>query len=209
MSDIQVKLFKRAEELFFRLGIRNLTMDDVARELGISKKTLYQHVENKEDLVKKVVMVGIDEDRSAHCSVIETAKDALDEMLGVAAHIIHQVRQVKPNLMFELQRHYPEAWALMDDFHTQNVKIWAKNNIERGIREGLYKPEVNPEIVASLYVATSANILNERFFPHGKFAFEEVIRQFMTHYLFGICSLKGSKLLTKRLENGALKSLSN
>ncbi len=204
MPDIQSKLFKRVEEMFFRLGIRNLTMDDVARELGISKKTLYQHVENKDDLVKKVMLVGIEEDRAAHLTIVGGSKDAVDEMLGVARYVIGQVRQIKPILMFDLQRHYPDAWAMMDDFHTHDIKIWVKKNIERGIREGLYRPEVNPEIVASIYVAASANICDERFFPHGKFAFEEVILQFMTNHVFGICSEKGRKLFLKRLETGAM-----
>lgn len=204
MSDIQIKMLKRVEDLFFRLGIRNLTMDDVARELGISKKTLYLHVENKDDLVKKVVQMSIEEDKAAHETILAEAKNAIDEMLGVARHILVQVRKVKPSLMFELQRHYPDAWAMMDDFHTQNIKIWTKKNIERGISEGNYRPDLNPEIVASLYVAASANICNEQFFPHGKFAFEELIRQFMAYHLAGLCSLKGQKLLVKRLETSAL-----
>ncbi len=205
VPDAQLKLFKRVEELFFRLGIRNLTMDDVARELGISKKTLYQHVESKDDLVKKVVAMGIEADCTDHESILAASTDAIDEMLLVAEHIVRQVRQVKPSLMFELQRHHPEAWALMDDFHSQSIRHWIRANIIRGIDEGLYRPDANPEIVASLYVAAAANILDERFFPHGKFAFEEVIRQFMVWHLAGVCSEKGRELLVNRLAEAALK----
>jgi TetR/AcrR family transcriptional regulator, cholesterol catabolism regulator len=199
MTDVQFKLFKRVEELFFRLGIRNLTMDDVARELGMSKKTLYLHVENKEDLVRKVILMGIEADKMEQQKIHEISKDAIDEMLGIARYIMDQVQQVKPSLLFELQRYYPEAWALMDDFHTKAIKNWIKANLERGLFEGHYRTDLNPEIIASLYVSASSNMCNERFFPLGKIAFQEIIRQFMLYHLHGILSENGHRALEKQL----------
>ena len=113
------------------------------------------------------------------------------------------MRQVKPSLMFELQRFYPESWALMDDFHTQHIKVWTKKNLERGITEGFFRSDLNTEIIASLYVAASANIFDEHFFPHGKYSSEEVIRQFVRYHLQGILSPKGFLKLKRILEKPA------
>jgi TetR/AcrR family transcriptional regulator, cholesterol catabolism regulator len=200
MIDIQIKLFKRVEELFFRLGIRNLTMDDVARELGMSKKTLYLHVENKEDLVRKVFLMGIEAEKMEQQNIHEKSTDAIHEMLGIAHYVMAQVQQVKPSLLFDLQRYYPESWELMHDFQTKTVKIWIKANVERGINEGFYRADLNAEIVASLYVSASGNMCNERFFPLGQIAFRDLIRHFMLYHLRGVLSENGHRVLEKRLE---------
>ncbi len=115
-TEQQEKWLRRIAELFMRLGIKSLTMDDVARELGISKKTLYQFVENKDDLVKKVIELHLSQECNRSEEVARLAKDALDEMLIVLKESVGDMQSMKANIVYELQKYHRDAWDLLQDY---------------------------------------------------------------------------------------------
>lgn len=190
-TDQQEKWLKRITELFMRLGIKSLTMDDVARELGISKKTLYQFVESKDDLVNKVIELQLTEECSRAEIVAQTAKDALDEMLNVINKSNGEMQRVKDNIIFELQKYHREAWERIREYQRGFLYKVVRDNLERGIREGFYRNDFDVDITAKLHLAQSFAIFDESWFPKPPYSSETLFRETMNLYLHSILSEKG------------------
>ncbi len=199
ISEQQEKLLKRVEDLFLRYGMKSLTMDDVARELGISKKTLYQFVDSKDDLVLKVMERHIEEDCSQAEALRAEATDAVDEILKVIQYNAVDLGRIKSNIVFEMQRYYPAAWEKMETFTWEYMYKIVVENLEWGIREGLYRDDFDADIVARLHIGSMLQLFDERVFPKPPYSLEKLFKEFMQHYLYGIVSEKGFKTLKAKL----------
>jgi len=198
-TEQQEKWLKRVEEMFFKLGIKSLTMDDVARELGISKKTLYSFVESKDDLVSKVM----DRHISAQCKVDESlhaeSTDAVDEMVRVIKQVMADFGQMKPNVVHEMQKYHRDVWERINDFQQTYILNVIRQNIEWGRRDGLYRPDFDLETTARFYIAGAMSIFEERYFPKPPYTFEGLFREFIINYLHSIVSEKGLEILKAKL----------
>lgn len=177
-------------------------MDDIARELGISKKTLYQHFETKNDIIKMVAEYNLANDSKMVAQIQATAKDAIDEMFLVASHVIDEIRSIQsPTLIFDLQKYHPELWQLFEHFQNQQIANHIKQNIERGIKEGLYRPELNALIISKIYAGSSLCVIDEKMFPQKEFDKIQLFKEFFVYHIRGLATTKGLKLLEKRLES--------
>jgi AcrR family transcriptional regulator len=190
---------ERVESLFLRLGIRSQTMDDVARELGISKKTLYQLVENKDDLVRKVLDHHISREKSQCLSMAQQAPNAIEEMIFVMDSNSQEFAQMKANVLYDLQKYHRTAWKLIRDFQYDFIHKMVVANLERGRREGLYRTEFNVDIIARVHLATVFNLFDEELFPSNAITRDVLFREYMLHYLHGIVTEQGLHLLRSKL----------
>lgn len=186
--------------MFLRYGMKSLTMDDVARELGISKKTLYQFVDNKDDLVLKVMDRHIQEDCAQAEALRAESSDALDEIFKVIHYNAVDLGRMKSNIVFEMQRYYPAAWEKMEKFTWEYMYRVVVDNIEWGIRDGLYRADFDVDIVARLHIGAMLLIFDERVFPKPPYSFEKLFKEYMQHYLYGIISEKGLQILKAKLK---------
>jgi TetR/AcrR family transcriptional regulator, cholesterol catabolism regulator len=203
IKEQQDKWLQRVEGLFLRLGIKSITMDDVARELGISKKTLYQFVENKDDLVNKMIDHHIRQETTECEQMLETAQNAIEEMFWVIESNRQQLSQMKANIVYDLQKYHRTAWEKMEEYKRGFLYSIVSKNLERGIREGLYRSDFNVDIVTRLHIATSFQLFDEVIFPQKDYAIADVFEEYLTHYLHGIISEKGRNLLitNKKIQN--------
>lgn len=199
MNEQHEKFLKRSEELFMRYGIKSLTMDDVARELGISKKTLYQFVSNKEELVRKVIEKNILEDVQ-NCNVwTNEAESAVDEILLVLKNVMVDIQRMRHNVVYDMQKYHRDAWDLLVDHQRGFMLKLVHANLERGIREGLYRNDFDVDIIAKLHIAQSFQFFDETIFPPLEYARELVFREYILHYLHGLLSDKGRERLQAKL----------
>lgn len=199
-TEQQEKWLKRVEELFFNLGIKSLTMDDVARELGISKKNLYSFVENKDDLVAKVM----ERHMAEQCKVDEVmhaeASNAVDEMVRVIQHIVADLGKMKPNVVHEMQKYHREVWNRINDFQHSYILNLTRQNLEWGRRDGLYRTDFDLETAARFYIAGAMIIFDDRYFPKPPYTYDFLFKEFITNYLHSVVSEKGLQLLKEKLE---------
>ena len=174
-------------------------MEDITREMGVSKKTLYQVVDNKEDLVHQVLADKMEEDLVALKKIQAESLDAIDEMLRVTRYILATLRDLSPAVVFDLNKYYGGIWSQVEGVHKQQTYLLIRDNLERGIAQGLYRENINPDIIARLYVAKSSLIVNEVIFPsaeyHPAVLFEETIQ----YHMHGVASSRGLILLEKHL----------
>jgi AcrR family transcriptional regulator len=198
-TEQQEKWIMRTEELFLRYGIKGLTMDDVARELGISKKTLYQFVENKDDLVMKVVELHIHRDISQCGALLSQASNALDEMFNILEFVTADLERVKTNVLHDMQRYHRDAWERMEQHQRGYILEANRQNLHRGISEGLYRSDLDVEITARLHVAQSFALFDEQLFPRSLAPLDKIFRQYLTLFLYAIVSEKGLAMLRSKL----------
>ena len=194
-----VTWMERVEGLFFRYGIKSLTMDDVAFELGISKKTLYQMVESKDDLVLKVLNHHISREKSTCLNLAANAANAIEEILVVLDTNSQELSQMRTNIINDLQKYHREGWLMIRNYHYEFVFQNIRDNIVRGRKEGLYRENFDVDIVSKLHLTTAFNIFDKQVFSEGSISRVILFKECMMHFLFGIVSPKGLNYLKKKL----------
>ena len=200
-NEAKTSILRKAEMLFMRLGLKSISMDDVARELGISKKTLYQFFQSKEDLVLQTIQRHQCTEAEDIKRICEASTDALKEMLDIARHVLVQFQQMSPSTVFDLKKYYPEAWRIVEQVQREHVYGILKANMERGIREGLYRNDFDTNIMARLYVGSVRWLLDEELFPHAQFHWAQLYREFIHYHLRGIVSQEGLKKLKTYIQD--------
>ncbi|HEY4798186.1 MAG TPA: TetR/AcrR family transcriptional regulator [Bacteroidia bacterium] len=190
-------ILKTAEELFFRYGVKSVTMDDIASHLGMSKKTIYTCFNDKDELLHEFARTFINRNAGAFESVCKVATNAIDEIFCVMKHLRSMIQQMNPKLFFELQKYYPKAWEELKNFREQHIAAMIQKNLEKGIKQELYRPDLNIAVLAKLRLEEVDMALNNHIFPIDKFNVAQVQITLFEHFLYGICTLKGHKLINK------------
>ncbi len=189
-----------SESLFLRYGIRSVSMDDIARELGMSKKTLYQCVENKSDLIGRIVESRIDGEKQDMARIVDESENAVEEMVRIGNYVIEKLRQFSPTIIYDLQKYYSEVWKKMESLHLSHVYQLIRDNIERGKQEGAYRKGVDADIVAKLYVAKTSLVVDEELFPTGQYDKEVLFRQYISYHLHGLIAEGSLDMLGRYME---------
>jgi len=191
-------LLKKANDLYTRYGIRSVTMDDISRELGISKKTLYQHVKDKEDLVDKVMMYEF----SIKKSFIETgnSRNAIEDLFYLNNKINKIIKETNPSKMYDLRKYYStvfEKIAKLKREKTMNVMI---QNFRKGKSEGLYRKNFDEEILAKMYVLRMDRVSHDDIVSISEFTSAKFIYEIFIYHIRGIASKKGVEFLENNLD---------
>ena len=192
-SSTREKILKGAEGLFTKYGVRSISMDDIARHLSVSKKTLYQHFTDKEDIVTLVFESVLSESRKEFEAIHKTAENAIDELAKLSVCLKKNVDEINPSLLFDLQKYYPKAWAVWLEFKRMCIYDSIKRNLDQGIAEGFYRPEINTEILSIVRMALIETAFDDKTFSHDKFKMTEVQMQIFEHFVYGILTEKGKK----------------
>ena len=185
--------------LFMRYGIKSVTMDDIAKELGISKKTLYQHVRNKADLIEQIAQQHLCEEEEVMTHIRSTSSDALEEMLRIGKYVVDKLQAVSHTALYDLRKYYSSTWKQMETQMKQQVYSIISENLERGIRQGIYRAELKPDIIARLYIGKSLLIADDDWFDPETYSVASLQAVFINYHMHGILSAKGRQLLEKHL----------
>lgn len=171
-------------------------MDDVARLAGISKKTLYEHFTDKEELVGEVVKFMLDQNECLTREVMQTSKNAIEQLIDIITLVEKMIQGINIVCFVDLQRYYPKAWAYLEKHKHECLLSDIRRNLEQGIREGLFREDIDVNII-STYRMESVFII----FLSGLFKqpidLVQANKELFKHYLYGIATLKGHKLITK------------
>jgi AcrR family transcriptional regulator len=202
MEEIELKdkILKGAEELFMRFGVRSISMDDIARHLSVSKKTLYQHYADKEELVTMVSKSHLDRDMVEYEAVRTHSKNPIEELAMISVCMKKDMEKLNPSLLYDLQKFHPKAWSVWTTFRDKYLYQSIVNTIQRGIAEGYIRAEVNAEILATIRIQLVQIGFNPEIFQHEKHKLTEVQEQIFDHFVFGLVTDKGRKLYLKYKE---------
>jgi AcrR family transcriptional regulator len=194
-----------ATQLFNTNGVRNVTMDEIAHELGISKKTIYNYYPGKNELVAAVYVPLLQRAETDCLNLVSVSKDAIDEALLCWRYLDGMLKEIGGTVIRDLAKYHHGVHKQFLLFKNVFLKQLANNNILRGISESVYRSEVNP-LVMSVYCVSVIDLF---YWKQKKFSDKksvEVPAELMIHYLFGLSSMKGVKLLNKYIDAGYLES---
>ncbi len=195
--DIKEEIISRSEQLFMRLGIKSVSMDDISRELGMSKKTLYQHFDNKDSLIEAVVNTHCEREQILTNQLTEDARDALEEVKKIGAYLASTIEDVSASTLFDLQKYYFKSWETLMQKQDEHLINSILKNIEKGIAEGNYRSDIDPEIIARIYAKATYMIVEELGNPKSKFSRKELIKELHNYHISAIATPKGLKLWKK------------
>ncbi len=204
MDEKTFALLEKVSALYNKYGIRSVTMDDLATQLGISKKTLYEHFEDKNDLVKQTLTHQM---RKTDCEFKEMAlhkQNAIETLLSISDIIARNMSEMNPSLTFDLMKYYPDCWELLLEFKRERVFNSVKANLVSGIKEGLYRKDFDPDVIAHLYVSRMRGGMDTESFPNIQQNFSAFFKELITYHIRGIASTKGLEVFEKISKNHKL-----
>ena len=180
-----------------RYGLRSVSMDDIANSLGISKKTIYQFFADKNELVDAVLEETLS-DNKQNCDKNRSDSSNAVEEIFLSIDIVEQIfRNMHPSVIYDMQKYHPQAFSRFLKHKNDYLYNIISKNLERGIKEELYRPEIDIEILSRFRVESILMIFNPEFYLSQKHNLAEVEQKLIEHYLFGIASLKGHKVILK------------
>ena len=199
MADVEtgLRIKQKAHELFMQYGLRSVSMDDIASSLGISKKTIYQYFADKDELVDAVVDVEFRKNEGICEYDRSNSKNAVHEIFMAMDMVVEMFSSMNPSLVFDMQKYYPKAFQKFHKHKNDYLYNVIRDNIKRGIAEELYRPELNVDIIARFRVESIMIPFNPEFFSKLKYKLAEIEEEFIIHFLFGMASLKGYKMIVK------------
>ena len=202
MDDIEThdKILEGCETLFMKYGIRSVTMEDIARHLAVSKKTLYQHFADKDDLVYKMSEMYLMRSFRQYQEIEKVSKNSIEELSKISVCMKRDLENLNPSMLFDLQKYHSKAWSLYNEHKIKIISHSVVRNIRQGIDDGYYRSDINPEIMAITRLVLIESAFNPDLFPKDRFNFIEVQTQLFDMFVHGLCTEKGKKLYQKYKE---------
>jgi AcrR family transcriptional regulator len=200
MEEREQQIIDGSAKVFMRLGIRSVNMDDVAQHLHISKKTLYQYVKDKNELVQRIIRHITDSHRECILGICKQGHGAIDESFEITRFVASQIGNMHPSIHFDLEKYHPEAWQLLQSTSREDIYRCVSENLAKGIKEGMYRDDLNIDVIARIYISRFDVTFDGELFPQDKYRFEDVIWELFRYHIRGIASDKGVKYLMKKVE---------
>lgn len=189
------RILNGCEQLFLEAGIKSITMDDIARHLGISKKTIYQHFRDKNELVTALVKKRLADDEAMLCAIISDGGNVMDEMVELTRCTGEIFSRVNPIVLHDLQKYHHEGWGLYLQFKTGFLVNIIEKLLKKGIEQGYIRPEIDARIIAIMRVNQIELGFNASIYPHAEFNLWDVQLQLLNHFNYGVCTIKGITVL--------------
>ncbi len=187
----------RAKDLFIKCGVKSVTMDDLAKGMGISKKTLYECIPSKAHLIDQIFHNHIKGEKKAITQIQHEAHDAVEEMVMIARYVTHMISMVSPAVVFEIKKYYFDSWNKLQKLNSEFVFHVIKSNLVNGIEQGLYRPEMDVEVIARHYVVLSTKIMDNELYPASAFSLDKIFKETINYHLRGITTPKGWEMYQK------------
>jgi AcrR family transcriptional regulator len=194
---METRILLKARNLMLQSGLRQVTMDDLAHQLGISKKTIYQYYKDKDDLVKAVVNLELKEHELTCKDCKSKAENAIHEMFLLMENMKAMTQTMNPNSMMELEKHFSNAFDMIKNHKDEFLFSLIKQNLMKGIEEGCYRRDLDIDIISKFRLETVFIPFNLHLFPLNKFNSIEVHTQLMEHFVYGLMTIKGHELMDR------------
>jgi len=194
------RILSESLRLFMKNGIRSISMDDIAKELGMSKKTIYQYVANKTELVEMVLDFMREKESNICFEGDITKMNAIDILLAVSKNVSRQMKDLNPINAYELQKYYPSIYREFIIKKRDHVYTTLKQNFEQGIAEGIYRNDLDIDLVARLYIQKLVDVHDPEFLSSVNFGFEKVFQVMFDNHIRGIANAEGLAYYEKQIK---------
>jgi len=190
-----------ATDLFLNYGFKSVTMDDLANKIGISKKTIYQHFDNKTKLVEATTMYMFNQISNGIDCICELEKNPIDEFYDIKKLVMNHLKNEKSSPQYQLQKYYPQIFATLKKKQFDVMQECVIKNLERGIKQGLFRKSLNIPFISRIYFSSIIAIKDKDLFPMEQFSMNMLMEHYLEYHLKGICTTKGLDYLSQFLNS--------
>ncbi len=189
--EIKERIIAKAREQFFRYGVKSVTMDDIASELGISKKTIYLHFEDKDDIVHQLMLSEMEQDKCDWEALNGSSQNVIEKTMKSMDIFKQTFTEINPSTFFDIKKYYPKTWEAFQE-HKQNYILGAiRQDLLEGIEQGFFRPDVKVDILAKMRLEQIELGFDPQIFPPNKFSIVEVELTMLDHFIRGVLTEKG------------------
>ncbi|MFK8039461.1 MAG: TetR/AcrR family transcriptional regulator [Crocinitomicaceae bacterium] len=200
VNDKKINFLLEAVQVYMRFGIKSVTMDELARQLGISKKTIYTFVKDKNELVEQCLQLSHDQEQCDIKDISEKFDNAIDELLAIGELVTTRLRSIHPSIFFDIQKYHPGVLKKFEAHKNTFVKGCIISNLEKGKKQGLYRNNLNVEIIAGMYLSFIDVLFQGNTFDSHTISFYEIYSEYFRYHIRGISSKAGLAHLQKVID---------
>lgn len=199
---IKENIISESIQLFMKYGLRSVTMDDIAKHLGISKKTIYQHFKDKEEIIIRTTETIFNAEVKMMEDIEKDSVNAVDHLYKQTLWLRNRIKNTSSTALYDMKKYYHNAWVKYKCFKHDVIYNSVMSNLKRGIEEGLFRKDINPEILALIRIGQIELSFDKTIFPDDKYTLVEIHEQLFEHFTHGILSEKGLELFkTYKIKN--------
>ncbi len=195
------RILNSSKDLFQKFGIRSITMDDIAHHLGISKKTIYQHFSDKDDIVTLAIRHYAVSQKNELLQLKEISKDAVELLIAVSRYVQKDISHNTSALLFDVQKYHPKAWNIITEFKQGFLADFVQDVLREGIEQGLFRDDIDVYVIARIRLEEITLAHSESVFPSARFGHINVPGALLDHFVHAVCTEKGRKKY-KKLKEG-------
>jgi TetR/AcrR family transcriptional regulator, cholesterol catabolism regulator len=199
MEQSLTEILEKVRGLFFKYGVRSISMDDICKEVGISRKKIYKIFSGKNNLVEKLLEL----ERENFEIIFNTDRfdgnvNAIDILLMVSKEVSNRFTDISPSMTFDLEKYYPEIYHKHVEQRIEFIFEKIRINLMKGINQGVYRDDLTIELVSRLYIKRLMDLHNPEFFPADKFSFQTLFDVMFDNFIRGIANEQGIEYYEKQ-----------
>lgn len=195
------KILDKATDMFLSLGFKSVTMDDLAHEMGMSKKTIYSHFDNKTKLVEACANSLFDQISQGIDAICSMQKNPIEELYEIKKFAMKHLKDEKASPQFQLQKYYPRIHSAMRMKQFDLMQTCVVDNIKRGVELGIYRSNLNVNFIARIYFTGVTSIKDHTLFPEDEFPKTQLMDDYLEYHLRGIVTPEGRKILNQIIQS--------
>jgi TetR/AcrR family transcriptional regulator, cholesterol catabolism regulator len=195
--EVKERILSKATDLFMRYGIRSITMDEIATQLGISKKTIYQFFTDKDDMVQAVIDLEIKKNELECEEYREKSADAVQQVFLSLEGLEEMLKYTNPLMLYDLEKHHPRSYKKLREYKYDFLYKIIMDNLQWGIAEELYRNDIHLDVVTKHRIESAFLVFDLDLFPHSRYKISEVNYELSMLFLHGVVTAKGKKLIEK------------
>ncbi len=200
------KIINRSAELFLSLGFKSVTMDDIANELGISKKTIYVHFANKTKLVEAVTFYLFENICDGIDAICESSSNPIEELYDIKMFVMQHLKNEKASPQYQLKKYYPDIYNRLRYKQFEIMHDSVKESLEKGVDTDVFRSNIDTDFISRLYFNGMTGIKDEAIFPSSKFNMGYLMESFLEYHLRAIVTSKGMDILNNFINNSISKN---
>lgn len=195
------KILEVAVEQFSRYGVRTVTMEDIARLSGVSKKTIYQEFKDKKELVKMAFGMLLNQDQEKLVGILSDGDGVIEHLIYTSKMIRERFANMNPMAILEVQRYFPDSWEMFESFRDEIIVTDIVNVLERGKKLGYFREEINSEILARMRVNQISAAFDPSSFNNLAYSLLDLHLEMMNHFLHGVFTEKGRQAYLEKYKS--------
>ena len=199
--EIKQRILQQATDMFFKNGVRSITMDEIADPLGISKRTLYEIFQNKEELIRECIEYKYQENKTLREKLLAENSDNLLEVIYQHFRLVLiTLNTIHPSFFTDMKKYYSSLWREhIKNKQDENIQF-TKTIIEKGIEQGVFYAKADPLILSTMAHSSMQSLGLDDIFPETRFAKAEVVRQAMMNFIRGMATQEGLKIIDEKFQ---------